>query len=136
MAQMNPAEMILRVPGERAYTLVIRTMLGGVAMLKDLDLDAMDDLRVAADEACDCLLNQGASVRWLELSVREEDGLLTVSLEAEADEPATGAAGDPETSRAVLETLIPRVGLTCVEGGFIRRIDLTLPKAADGGAHE
>ena len=130
MTQVCPAEISLRVPGERAYALVIRTMLGGVAILKDLDMDAMDDLRTAADEACDCLLNQGAPARWLELAVRDEGASLVVSLEAELDESAAGARpGDADMTRAMLETLIPRVSLNANGNGLIRRIDLTLPKA-------
>ena len=124
----DSAEITLRVPGDRAYALVIRTMLGGVALLKDLDVDAMDDLRTAADEACDCLLNQGAPVSAMELSVRDGGRELTVSLEADLDD-AAGRPGDADIIRAVLETLIPRVGLTRTSSGLIRRIDLTLPKA-------
>lgn len=129
MTQLRPAEISLRVPGERAYALVIRTMLGGVAILKDLDMDAMDDLRTAADEACDSLLNQGAPVKALELTVRDLGDALTVSLEADVDEHAAGAAGNADVTRAVLETLIPRVALSATDAGLIRRIDLTLPKA-------
>ena len=124
----DSTEITLRVPGDRAYALVIRTMLGGVALLKDLDVDAMDDLRTAADEACDCLLNQGVPVSSLALSVRDEGRALTVSLEAELDDTA-GEPGDADIIRAVLETLIPQVGLTRTVAGLIRRIDLTLPKA-------
>ena len=130
MTQLCPAEISLRVPGDRAYALVIRTMLGGVAILKDLDMDAMDDLRTAADEACDCLLNQGAPARLLELTVRDQGESLMVSLGADLDESAAGlAAGDADMTRAVLETLIPQVTLDCSEAGRIRRIDLTLHKA-------
>ena len=125
-----PAEITLRVPGERAYALVIRTMLGGVAMVKDLDVDAMDDLRAAADEAFDCLLNQGAPARALELAVWDEGRALTISLEADLEETAVGSVtADLEMTRAVLETLIPHVVLTCTAKGRIRRIDMTLPKA-------
>ena len=130
MTQSCSAEISLRVPGEQAYALVIRTMLGGVAILKDLDMDAMDDLRTAADEACDSLLNQGAPVKALELTVKDLGDALTVSLEADVDEQAAGkAAGDADVTRAVLETLIPRVALSATDAGLIRRIDLTLSKA-------
>ena len=130
MTQVCPAEICLRVPGERAYALVIRTMLGGVAMLKDLDIDAMDDLRTAADEACDCLLNQGAPACWLELTVRDGGDTLTVSLEAGLDEDAAGEApGDADVSRAVLETLIPQVALGMTRAGRVKRVELTLSKA-------
>lgn len=130
MTQLSPAEIMLRVPGDQAYALVIRTMLGGVAILKDLDVDAMDDLRTAADEACDCLLNQGVPARAVELRVRDGGKTLTVSLEADLDEGAAQPApADADMTRAVLETLIPRVTLSRTEAGCIRRIDLTLPKA-------
>ena len=128
MTQTCP-EITLRVPGDQAYALVIRTMLGGVALLKDLDMDAMDDLRTASDEAVDCLTHQGAAVRWLTLSVRDQGQSLEVSLEADMDEPAAAAASDPAMTRAVLETLIPQVRLTRSEAGRIRRVDLTLSKA-------
>ena len=130
MTQTCPAEIHLRVPGKQAYALVIRTLLGGVAILKNLSVDAMDDLRTAADEACDCLLNQGVPTGWMELSVRDEGQALTVSLEAEIDDQAAGpATGDADMTRAVLETLIPRTSLTFTEKGYIRRVDLTMAKA-------
>ena len=44
---MNKPEMTLRVPGQREYALVLRLALGGVAILKDLDAGALDDLRNA-----------------------------------------------------------------------------------------
>lgn len=128
MTQTCP-EITLRVPGDQAYALVIRTMLGGVALLKDLDMDAMDDLRTAADEAVDCLLHQGAEVRWVALSVRDLGQSLTVSLEADMDEPTDPADSDIAMTQAVLETLIPQVCLTSTEAGRVRRIDLTLAKA-------
>ena len=34
---MSEPEVLLRVPGDRQYALAIRTALGGVAILKDLD---------------------------------------------------------------------------------------------------
>lgn len=128
MIQERPAEISLRVPGRREYALVFRAALGGVAVLKDLSVDAMDDLRMAADEACDCLLHQGAPVEALELTVLDEGQSLTVRLEAVFGGEPDGSGMDADITRAVLETLIPRVTLDSVSGG-IRRIELTLPKA-------
>ena len=128
---MSAAEISLRVPGKREYALVIRTALGGVAILKDLDVDQMDDLRAAADEACDCLLHQGRAVSAVQVKVKDGGRSLTVSLEAEFFGPRdTSCAVQTDVSRAVLETLIPRVALHCAEDGCVCRIDLTLLKAA------
>ena len=48
---MIKQEITLRVPGQKEYALVLRLALGGVAMLKDLDAGALDDVRSASDEA-------------------------------------------------------------------------------------
>ena len=83
MMEQTQQDISLRVPGEMAYALVIRTALGGVAILKDLSVDQMDDLRTAADEACDCLLHQGREVAQLTLTVTDGGERLTVSIEAD-----------------------------------------------------
>ena len=127
---MSKPEITLRVPGEKAYALVLRLALGGVAILKDLDAGTLDDLRVASDEACDCLLHQGRDVKMVELSVHDADKSLTISLEAEFCGEKTDDCSDATSiSRAVLETLIPEVELVQLPCGCIKRIDLTLPKA-------
>ncbi len=119
----------LRIPGEMAYALVIRTALGGVAVLKDLSVSQMDDLRTAADEACDCLLHQGCPVSAIQMNVTDQGETLTVSLTAEfAGVPQGADEGQAAVSQAVLETLIPQVKLVA-EDGCIGRIDLTMPRA-------
>ena len=109
----------LRVPGKREYALVIRTALGGAAILNNLDVDAMDDLRMAADEACDCLLHQGLAVTALVVTICELEG----------DGQGRGA-DDLAIVQAVLETLAPEVTLLTTPGGCIRRIELALPRPA------
>ena len=134
---MTQQEITLRVPGKREYALVLRLALGGVAVLKDLDAGALDDLRNASDEAVDCLLHQGREVSWLTLYVLDGGEKLTVCFTAElAPGAVSGHADEEETeiSRAVLETLVPVVTLEAADCGCIRRIGLTLPKAVRMGA--
>ncbi len=129
---MNPQEITLRVPGKAEYALVLRLTLGGVAILKDLDAGALDDLRNASDEAVDCLLHQGRGVNALTLTVRDTGAFLEVELCAEFDDtPGNGAdTMETEISRAVLETLVPCVRMTNCECGCVRLITLTMNKAA------
>lgn len=130
MMEQTQQDISLRVPGEMAYALVIRTVLGGVAILKDLNVDQMDDLRTAADEACDCLLHQGRPVAAIQVHVSDAGQKLTVSLEAEFTGCKEGDCADQTAvSQAVLETLIPEVALIAAPCGCIQRIDLTMPKA-------
>ena len=133
---MNQQEITLRVPGKREYALVLRLALGGVAMLKDLDAGALDDLRNASDEAVDCLLHQGRDVSWLTLLVREDGDHLTVRICAEfaGESEMTMDEDEVEVSRAVLETLIPEVEMHARACGCVEAISLTLKKAVAMGA--
>lgn len=127
---MSSAEISLRVPGKQEYVLVIRTALGGVAVLKDLNVDALDDLRMAADEACDCLLHQGRPVSTITLQVQDQGKSLTVSLEADFEGECRQECEDMTAiSKAVLETLVPQVEMRQCDCGCIQRIDMLLPKA-------
>lgn len=127
---VRKADISLRVPGKMEYALVIRTALGGVAVLKDLNVDMLDDLRIAADEACDCLLHQARRVESLQVNVHEGEKGLTVSLEAELVGDAQGECEDQTAiSQAILETLVPQVELHTAPCGCVQRIDLTMPRA-------
>ncbi len=133
---MTKQEITLRVPGSMEYALVLRLALGGVAILKDLDAGALDDLRSASDEAVDCLLHQGREVSFLTLTVTDGGEKLTVRICAEfAGEGASAPDADErEISRAVLETLIPQVEMCTQDCGCIDAISLTLKKAVTVGA--
>lgn len=133
---MIKQEITLRVPGKQEYALVLRLALGGVAILKDLDAGALDDLRSASDEAVDCLLHQGREVSWLTLQTQDEGDKLTVRICAEFTGEGEISMDEDElaVSRAVLETLIPEVEMSTQDCGCITAISLTLKKAVAMGA--
>ena len=133
---MTQQEITLRVPGKQEYALVLRLALGGVAMLKDLDAGALDDLRNASDEAVDLLLHQGRDVEWLTLFVLDGGDYLTVRICAEfsSEGQFIADADEMEVSRAVLETLIPEVEMHARDCGCVEAISLTLKKAVAMGA--
>lgn len=128
---MNCNDIILRVPGSREYAVILRTALGGVAILKDFSIETLDDLRCAADEACECLLNQGPAVRTIEMRVHDCDCGVTVTLTAEYVSDAVPDTDlDMDVTRAVLETLIPRVSLASTPCGCVSSIGMTLLRTA------
>ena len=133
---MTKQEITLRVPGAPEYALVLRLALGGVAILKDLDAGALDDLRSASDEAVDYLLHQGREIEWLTLAVLDGGDQLTVRICAEftGEGAFTPAEDEQEISRAVLETLIPQVEMCTQDCGCVEAISLTLKKAVAMGA--
>lgn len=125
-------EICLRVPGTGDYTLVIRTMLGGVALLKGLDAGTLDDLRDAANECCDCLLHQGRQCACLVVTVREEERQLLVRFEGEWAEVDSPVWNETDISRAVLETLVPQVDMETDDAGRVTAIALRFPRAVAG----
>ncbi len=123
------AEISLTVPGRSEYAIVLRTALGGVALVKDLGVDALDDLRMAADEACDCLLHQEKRVNSLRMEVTDNGSDLTVSLIAELGAcDGVGCENNVDISRAILETLVPQVDFGTEPCGCVSRIDMTMPR--------
>lgn len=125
------AEISLTVPAQKDYVLVLRTALGGVALVKDLGVDALDDLRMAADEACDLLLHQKRPAAALRMEVTDEGEALKVSFSAALEKcEGTACAFEEDISRAVLETLSPRVEFSVQPCGCVERVDMTMPKAA------
>lgn len=121
-------EMELRVPGRQEYALVIRTALGGVAILKDLDVGTLDDMRMAADEACDCLLHQGLQVESIDVSVTDEGTRLRLTMASVFEGDASASEDMTMLSKAVLETLSPEVHFAVTPGGCVKRIDMMMPK--------
>ncbi|HEY4570532.1 MAG TPA: anti-sigma regulatory factor [Kribbella sp.] len=54
------AEVRLSIPADSAYVAVPRSVVGNLAARNDFTLDAIDDLRIAVDEACALLLPEAA----------------------------------------------------------------------------
>jgi serine/threonine-protein kinase RsbW len=54
------AEVRLVIPADSAYVAVPRSVVGNLAARNDFTVDAIDDLRIAIDEACSLLLPQAS----------------------------------------------------------------------------
>lgn len=117
----------LSIPADPRWVLVVRMALGGAGALMGLDIGLMDDLRTAADEACDFLLHQPRKAARIELVCRlHEKAVCTVFTCVWAAQCQTCEEMDIEVTRGILETLIPKVELEA-EGVCIRSVALTLP---------
>lgn len=122
----------LTVPGRGDYMLVVRTALGGVGVLMGLDIDLLDDLRGAAEEACDCLRHQPLKAEQLTITCTLQQGVLETVVEARlSDEAQSAQETDMEMTLGILETLIPKVSMYR-EGDCVNRIVLQLPLPAAG----
>lgn len=95
----------LVVPADPAYLAVLRTASAGMAARLDLELDEIEDLRIAVDEACSLLLHgAGPADRLRSVFVHGEDWL-----QVEVSGPAASLPSPESIAWVVLEALVGEV---------------------------
>jgi serine/threonine-protein kinase RsbW len=87
----NPQGMVvITVPARAEFLHVVRTVVGSVAARHDLTIDAIEDLRIAVDEACAQLLARRAQAQTLRVDYAVDNAALQVRVsipDATSDEP-------------------------------------------------
>ncbi|MGW6279469.1 ATP-binding protein [Kribbella sp. NPDC055071] len=117
------AEVRLSIPADSAYIAVPRSVVGNLAARNDFTLDAIDDLRIAVDEACALLLPQ-ASDGVLDCVFQIDPPQLTVRTSA-----AVPNGWRPDTTSfgwTVLTALVESVAAETIEG----RLTITVTATA------
>jgi len=89
----------LELPIESQYIRVARLVASGLGASAGLDVDAVDDLRIAVDELCAALFEVGGDKVELTFAVRADNVEVT-------GRTATGAAAAFEPARLVLSRQI------------------------------
>jgi serine/threonine-protein kinase RsbW len=117
-----PQDMVLiTVPARAEFLHVVRTVVGSVAARHDLTIDAIEDLRIAVDEACAQLL----VVRGTEVTVQLEptEGGLQAVCSTDADVPEWPPDGvEHSLASQVLQGLADSVGWERTEQGPAVRV--------------
>ncbi|GAA1585923.1 anti-sigma regulatory factor [Kribbella sancticallisti] len=119
----RPAEVRLSIPADSAYIAVPRSVVGNLAARNDFTVDAIDDLRIAVDEACALLLPQ-ATDGVLDLVFEIDPPQLKVSTSAIVPngwKPDTGSFG-----WTVLTALVESAAAVSVDG----RLTITVTATA------
>lgn len=122
--------MILTVPANPEWGLVVRTSLGAVGVMANLSLDVIDDLRSAVEEAFELVTHQELLVEKVTLSCKMEDGFIHITLEAQRA-PHVQACDlmDPEVAQLIIGTLVTEVKLEGDQCG-IYTVRMSLPTGA------
>ena len=93
----------LDVPADPAYLAVVRTATAGLGARLDLTLDAIEDLRIAVDEACALLLDGSTHPdRILHTSFSVSDDGLSVTIHG----PARVLPRETNFAWSVLDALV------------------------------
>ena len=107
MEAQRPIELTL--PAEPRMLLIIRLITAGVTARAGLTVDAVEDVKMAVEEACNCLL-RCACCESLKLQFTSVDGVLHMRVEGmgephAASEPV-GDCDEVQVIRYILESMV------------------------------
>ncbi len=116
---MEARNILLTVPANDAMMLVIRLTTSGVLMRSGLTLDAIDDVKMAVEEAAACLI-KFASCSGVHICYAPDDDELHIRLEGErcCKSEITATPGELNTIRYILESMVDRVRLSGCDSGL------------------
>ncbi|MGA7689590.1 MAG: anti-sigma regulatory factor [Jiangellales bacterium] len=124
----------LAIPASTAYVGVARSLAAGIATRLDLDLDHVEDLRLAVSEACAVLLPDATPGATLDLVVQVAEAGLVVELSTATSGAPMPAAPD-SFAWTVLSALADGVATERVDGRTSIRLEFmagTDPVVPDG----
>ena len=115
----------LKLPAEQNMMLVLRLTTAGVVSRVGLTVDRMDDVKMAVEEACNCLIGGNPAPRRLCLRFVEDERFLRIRVCG--DGQCTGAANADELGvvRCILESLVDGVDV-CMHGDVIGAVELRI----------
>ena len=126
MGKAIPSDpIVLNLPADQNLMLVIRLTAAGVIARAGATVDRMDDIKMAVEEACGCLMEQVNPPRRLNLRFTAREGQLYIRAEAlEADTEAGDLTSDAlEIMRCILLALVDTAEFE-VRDGFIAAVDM------------
>lgn len=102
----------LKLPAERGMMLVLRLTTAGVVARAGLGVDRMDDVKMAVEEACNCIIGDDHAAETLRLSFSNDEKDLRIRICAD-NGCASAAAAEDEMSvvRCILESLVDGVDI-------------------------
>ncbi len=121
VALNGPVE--LSLPARRSMMLVLRLTTAGVVARAGLTVDRMDDVKLAVEEACSCLIGGDGGPERLALGFIQEGGALCIRVCGEGGSPVSLGEDEREVVRCILESLADGVEIRA-RGDAVERIEL------------
>ena len=119
---MEPVE--LKLPAQQNMMLVMRLTTAGVIARAGLTVDRINDVKLAVEEACSCLIQAGPKTLCLRFSEDEQGLLIRIC----GDCACSGAAVNEDeltVVKCILESLVDGVDV-CMNGNAIGAIELRI----------
>lgn len=126
-------EFLLQIPARQSLVLVARMALAGFMAQCGADVDTLEDVRTACDEACFFLMHQPRPARQIAVRAEYDGEWARIVFEAERDEGGSACKGadDTEIARGILSLLVSDAALEA------NRVTLRLrPSFPAGGGND
>lgn len=117
----------LTVPAARDVLLVLRLTTAGVVSRLGMDMDAMDDMKMAVEESFNCLMMQRPGYEKLTVRYCYHEDTVDIDLQGINPLPGVGAApneNELQVIRCILESMADSVTLK-THGEGIEAVHLT-----------
>ena len=102
----------LKLPARQEMMLVLRLTTAGVIARAGLTVDRMDDVKLAVEEACSCLIGARSAPSRLYLRFSEDEGGLKIHVCGDCECSGPTVSEDERTVvRCILESLVDGVEL-------------------------
>jgi serine/threonine-protein kinase RsbW len=125
-----PADIAVSVPARPEFLHVLRSVVASVAARLDFPYDAIEDLRIAVDEACGQLLSRGKGGSQIRLRSIPTAGAIDVVVSTDAPEVAwPPAEADRSLAWRVIEALSDQATLERDDGAPAVRFSKAVPGA-------
>ena len=116
----------LKLPAQREMMLVLRLTTAGVVARAGLTVDRLDDVKLAVEEACTCLIDSENPPARLSLCFEKKEAMLLIHICGEGDCGGTTSAEDEAAVvRCILESLVDGVELR-THGDAIGALELRI----------
>jgi serine/threonine-protein kinase RsbW len=113
---MRSSDVVLTVPADSSYVCVVRTATSAVCARADFTVDALDDVRLAVDEACALAIADAPAGSDMTVTLRAEGATVTIDI------AAASATGQPVSTTSfawtVLTALVDRVQTEVADGSL------------------
>lgn len=116
----------LKLPARQNMMLVLRLTTAGVIARAGLTVDRLDDVKLAVEEACSCLIDSENAPERLCLRFSEEESGLLIRICGDCEYSCTSVSEDEvNVVRCILESLVDDVKI-CMKGETIAAIELKI----------
>ena len=109
-----PKKVQLTLPADRSAMVIMRLTTAGVVSYMGMTLDALEDFKMAAEEACNCILMQQNTYEKINLTFEQFEGGIRLRVEgSDGQGQATQSMASSEVRiiRCILESMVDKVDI-------------------------